>query len=130
MARLFTLNEATALLPRLREILAAMRETTASVDRLQSELAGLSRAASGNGHLLVAHMERKRREVQSLTERLNASLEELSEMGCELKGVEEGLIDFPAEREGRTVYLCWKLGERSIDSWHELDTGFAGRQPL
>ena len=130
MAKRFTLDEATALLPRLREILAAMRETKASVDRLQSELAGLSRAASGNGHLLVAHMERKRQEVQSLTERLNASLEELIEMGCELKGVEEGLIDFPAEREGRTVYLCWKLGERSIDHWHELDTGFAGRQPL
>jgi hypothetical protein len=51
-------------------------------------------------------------------------------MGCELKGIEEGLIDFPSPREGRTVYLCWKLGEDSIGSWHELDTGFAGRQPL
>ena len=130
MARLFTFDEATALLPRLREILAAMQETKASVDRVQSELAGLSRAASSNGHLLVAQMERKRRDVQSLSERLNESLEELNEIGCELKGVEEGLIDFPAHRDGRTVYLCWKLGEERIDYWHELDTGFAGRQPL
>jgi len=130
MARLFTFDEATALLPRLREILAAMQETKASVDRVQSELAGLSRAASSNGHLLVAQMERKRRDVQSLSERLNESLEELNEIGCELKGVEEGLIDFPADRDGRTVYLCWKLGEERIDYWHELDTGFAGRQPL
>jgi len=130
MARLFTLDEATALLPRLRELLAAMRETSASVERVQSELAGLSRAASSDGHLLVAQMERRRREVQALNERLNASLEELSEMGCELKGLEEGLIDFPAQRDGRTVYLCWKLGEERIDWWHDLDTGFAGRQPL
>jgi len=130
MARLFTFDEATALLPRLREILAAMQETKASADRVQSELAGLSRAASSNGHLLVAQMERKRRDVQSLSERLNESLEELNEIGCELKGVEEGLIDFPADRDGRTVYLCWKLGEERIDYWHELDTGFAGRQPL
>ena len=130
MPRLFTLDEATALLPRLREILAAMQETKASVDRVQAELAGLSRAASSDGHLLVAQMERKRRDVQSLSERLSASLAELNEIGCELKGVEEGLIDFPARREGRTVYLCWKLGEDGIDYWHELDTGFVGRQPL
>jgi len=130
MPRIFTLDEANALLPRLREILAGMRETQASVDRLQAELAGLSRAASGNGHLLMAQMERKRREAQALSERLNQSLEELNETGCELKGIEEGLIDFPAEREGRTVYLCWKLGEERIDWWHEVDTGFAGRQPL
>ncbi|MGH7488523.1 MAG: DUF2203 domain-containing protein [bacterium] len=51
-------------------------------------------------------------------------------MGCELKGVDEGLIDFPSEREGQTVYLCWKLGEERIEWWHELDTGFAGRQRL
>jgi hypothetical protein len=130
MARVFTLDEATALLPRLREILAGMRETQASVDRLQTELAGLARAASGNGHLLMAQMERKRREAQTLSERQNQSLAEINEIGCELKGLEEGLIDFPSERDGRTVYLCWKLGEDRIDWWHELDTGFTGRQPL
>ncbi len=130
MPRLFTLDEASALLPRLREILAAMQETKAQVDRLQSELAGLSRAASGNGHLLVAQMEHKRQEAQALGERLNRGLEEISALGCELKGLDEGLIDFPAERDGRTVYLCWKLGEDCIGHWHELDSGFAGRQPL
>ena len=46
-----------------------------------------------------------------------------------LKDIEEGLVDFPSEREGRTVYLCWKLGEDVIGYWHELDTGFPGRQP-
>ncbi len=128
--RMFTLEEANALLPRLREVLPALQETKASLDTLQASLAALTQAASGNGHLLLAQMDRKRKEAEALSERLNASLRELQDIGCELKGIDEGLIDFPGERDGRTVYLCWKLGEERIVWWHELDTGFAGRQPL
>ena len=47
-----------------------------------------------------------------------------------MKGVEPGLVDFPSLREGREVYLCWREGEDQIDFWHEVDAGFAGRQPL
>jgi len=130
MPRLFTLDEANALLPRLRELLPEMQSTKAQLDKLESELASLARAASSNGHLLIAQMDRKRREAQALTERLSKGLEEINGLGCELKGLEEGLIDFPGERDGRTVYLCWKLGEQSITHWHDLDTGFGGRQPL
>ena len=71
-----------------------------------------------------------RREAQALVKRLNELLAEINGLGCELKGLDEGLIDFPTERDGRTVYLCWRLGEERIAYWHELDTGFAGRQPL
>ena len=85
-----------------------------SEDELQSELARLGQAASGNGHLLVAQMDRKRREAEVFAKQLNESLEELQGLGCELKGIDEGLVDFPAEREGRTVYLCWKRGEAPI----------------
>ena len=55
---------------------------------------------------------------------------ELEEIGCELKDVHTGLLDFRSLREDRVVYLCWRLGEDEIRFWHELDTGFAGRQPL
>jgi hypothetical protein len=54
----------------------------------------------------------------------------LRQIGCELKGVEQGLIDFPALREGRVVYLCWQYDEPEVAFWHEVDAGFAGRQPL
>ena len=57
-------------------------------------------------------------------------MEAIHALGCELKHVDQGLIDFPALREGREVYLCWRLGEPTIGWWHDLDTGFAGRQPL
>jgi len=61
---------------------------------------------------------------------LNHLIERVQEMDCELKDIDQGLVDFRAEREGREVYLCWKLGEPDIRWWHELDAGFAGRRPL
>ena len=57
-------------------------------------------------------------------------LDQLAEWGIELKDLSTGLVDFPAMREGRVVYLCWRLGELQIAFWHDIETGFAGRQPL
>jgi hypothetical protein len=62
--------------------------------------------------------------------KLEDFVDELSEIGCELKDYQMGLIDFVGRHEGRDIYLCWKLGEESITHWHELDSGFAGRQPV
>ena len=70
-----------------------------------------------------AGLERTAAEVNGLAEQVH-------DMGCELKGIEEGLIDFRAEMDGREVYLCWKLGEDTIAWCHELDTGFGGRRAL
>jgi hypothetical protein len=61
---------------------------------------------------------------------INAELVKIHDLGVELKDPAMGLIDFLALRDGREVYLCWRLGETAIDYWHETDTGFAGRQPL
>ncbi len=130
MSRTFTLEEATAQLPRLREILMEMRKKKPLVDELRQEIMAMTRKATGNGHLVSQDVRDKQKTAQTLIERLNELGAQLSEIRCEIKGIDEGLIDFPAEREGRTVYLCWKLGEDSIAYWHELDTGFGSRQPL
>jgi hypothetical protein len=127
MPRLFTLDEATALLPRLRDMLTEMQQAKATIDSLNEQLRELT---AGNGHAPTGEVARKQQEAKRLVDRLNELLAKLNETGCELKGLDEGLIDFQSEREGRTVYLCWKLGEEAIAYWHELDTGFAGRQPL
>ena len=127
---MFSLDEATALLPRLREILAEMREKKANFDAIRAEIAGMAKTASGNGHLVSQNVRAKQKTAQELIKRLNQLHAEISELGCEAKGIDQGLIDFPSEREGRTVYLCWKLGEDAITYWHELDTGFGARQPL
>ena len=130
MPRIFTLDEANALLPRLRDLLPEMQEAKGEVERLRGEIAELTRPASGNGHLLGRTIEHKRRDAQKAVDRLNELLAEVNDLGCEIKGVDEGLVDFRAERQGRIVYLCWRLGEDVITHWHELDTGVAGRQPL
>lgn len=128
MPRIFTLDEANALLPRLREILTELQEKKPAFDKLQPEMEEMARSAAGNGHLQHPETQEKRRRAESLAKRLEELVAELRGMGCELKGL--GLIDFPAEREGRSIYLCWRLGEERISHWHGQDTGFASRQPL
>ena len=71
-----------------------------------------------------------REEVDGIAQRINGFINELAAVGCVFKGFEGGLVDFRSRREGRDVYLCWKLGEEEVGHWHEVDSGFAGRQPL
>ena len=75
-----------------------------------------------------AQLEAIRREVAEMMVRLNSYSDELEQIGCELKVYAIGLVDFPAYRKGREVYLCWKLGEPAVAYWHELDSGYAGRR--
>ena len=63
-------------------------------------------------------------------DRLNDLMAELTDIGCQLKDIQAGLIDFPAEFEGRPILLCWKAGEESVGHWHEVDAGFSGRRPV
>ena len=67
---------------------------------------------------------------QDLYDKFTELIDELAELGIELKNPLSGLLDFRAQREGSEVYLCWQLGEDAVDHWHELDAGFAGRQPI
>ena len=130
MPRIFTLEEANALLPRLREVLEEMQAKRGALARMREELEAFGRTASGNGHLVGKELRDKRQAAEELATRLSELLAELTSFGCELKGLDQGLIDFPAERDGRTVLLCWKLGEDTIAHWHDVDAGYAGRQPL
>jgi hypothetical protein len=129
--RLFTLAEAEALLPQLRAELEAMQSCKRGVDALRGDLTQAVERSAGNGHAGDQRaIEARRREAERLVDELNERMARLAAWGVELKGIDEGLVDFRAEREGRVVYLCWRMGEERIVSWHELDTGYAGRQPL
>ncbi len=128
--RLFTIEEANALLPALRELLAEMQARKRELDTASALLETELERSSGNGHGMSAEMAAARGKTQEEGRALEALLGRIDELGCELKGIEEGLIDFRSMRDGRVVYLCWRLGEESIGYWHDLETGFAGRQPL
>jgi len=127
--KIFTLEEAERTLPLLRRILADLRvEYGVWRDALSDYevLAGASRAESGEDPEAVA----ARTVVTAAASRINGYLAELDAIGCLFKGFEEGLVDFYALRDDRLVFLCWKLDEERITHWHEIDAGFAGRQPI
>jgi hypothetical protein len=128
--RQFTLAEADSLLPRLTELMLELRVRKAEYDRFMRQGEESGQKMRDNGYLVEAELKEAQAGLEQAAEAVNSLAEEIQEMGCELKGIEEGLIDFRAEMDGREVYLCWKFGEGRIDWWHELDTGFAGRQPL
>ena len=119
--RQYTPEEADRLLPALSESLLRIRETR------QVVMAGAERireVASLNGG------GREGKEYWEALARLRKEVESLSAQGILLRDPETGLVDFPARREGREVFLCWRLGEDSVAHWHGPESGFAGRQPL
>jgi hypothetical protein len=68
--------------------------------------------------------------MQGVIDRMQAGVARIDELGVTLREIETGLIDFPALASGRQIWLCWRLGEGPIESWHELGDGFGGRQAL
>jgi hypothetical protein len=122
-SRHYTLDEARAELPWVAGELAALR---AARDRLADEeaRAALAHGSTGNGGGTPG------RQVGEAFVELQARLAELERRDIVMRDLDRGLIDFPALRDGREVYLCWVDGEPDIAYWHELDAGYAGRQPL
>jgi hypothetical protein len=127
--RLFTLEQARTLLPQIREIAGRMRELKATLDRHHAAFAFLAPRAEGEPHLIGA-LEYHRTAIQRLVADIQRHMEAVHALGAEVKGIEQGLVDFPSKREGRVVYLCWMIDEPDIAWWHELEAGFRGRQPL
>lgn len=124
--KLFTTQEANALLPAVRIILAKIQRAHRKLSRYRDEARKASEAADQGGGGIndgVAY-------AAILTE-LTVQLAQLDSLGVQLKDFERGLIDFPSLRDGRIVLLCWQLGEGDeIEWWHDVEAGFAGRTPL
>jgi hypothetical protein len=122
--RLFTVEEANALLPRLREILDdvalhrdALREKAPQMEPVLRAAIGNGGGKAGSDYGLEAY-------------NLYLDIERIRGLGVVLKDLDMGLLDFPHEREGRVVFLCWHPPEERVEYWHDLDAGYSGRQPL
>jgi hypothetical protein len=122
-SRHYSLDEATALLPRVTELLGTMR---AARDRLGDAEARAALVAAGptNGG------GQPGRTVSEGFIELRESMLELRDREIVLRDLDRGLVDFPTLREDREVYLCWEEGEQEIGFWHDPGAGFAGRRPL
>lgn len=118
------------MLPRVRALAQAMREQKAEFDRHRQALEILTARTDSEGDRLRAPIARHREAMEQIAAAVRSLIDETQGLGVEIKGIDEGLLDFPSERDGRVVYLCWKLDEPDIAFWHDLETGFAGRRPL
>lgn len=120
----FTVEEANALLPRLAPLMKHLLDRRARASRLAQQL----------GHLLGDYRSNVgSAELSILTQdfvTIERILAQIQAYGVVVKDVNAGLLDFLAERNGRDVYLCWRYGEARVAHYHELHTGFAGRQQI
>jgi hypothetical protein len=130
--RLYSEAEARALLPEVIPVLEALRDAYVALRAIQASIAAEARGARGDGDLPTNAFakEEQENEVDSLHDRLQAAAARIEEWGIELKDPEQGLVDFYSRRDGEVVYLCYRLGDPGLQYWHNLEAGFAGRQPL
>ena len=122
MFRYFTIKSANEALPGVIEKFNKLKKQKNEIMKAEQEL---QMSASS----LDQYMTQKQKLNSGLT-KFYQLIEELEETGVSLKGLDQGLLDFPSRRFNEDVWLCWKDGETEIKFWHELDTGFNGRKPI
>ena len=124
--KIFTIQEANALLPEVRVIVTKIRQAHRRVASYRDEAKKAAEAAEQGGGGISGGVAY----AFALTE-LRIQTGELEALGVQLKDFDRGLVDFPSLRDGRVVLLCWQLGEGDeLEWWHDVDAGFAGRTPL
>jgi hypothetical protein len=130
--RFFTVEEANALVP-------ALELEFARVAHVRADLAAVI-ARVGGGDVAAGILQGEREappgreadaeRLRGLAGEITAAIERLNALGCLVKDLESGLVDFYAVRDGEVVFLCWQFGERAVTHWHTLEDGFAGRQAI
>jgi len=128
MKKIFSLAEAERMLPLVGRI---VEDLVRDHQRWTDKVAAFELATVGstvNKPDPIAELLQS--EAQRLAKDIEGYVAELAELGVTCKGMDTGLVDFPAQMEGRAVYYCWKLGEDGIQYWHDVNAGFAGRQRI
>lgn len=122
--RIFTLSEANRLIPQLNSKLTLIQQAKAVLSRTKIDIEKASAKSEYGGGSTVGHLY-----ILGLHQ-VSANLQAIQELGILVKDLDLGLCDFPYLRDGRVVYLCWKLGEQEVRWWHETTTGYKDRCPL
>ena len=121
-------NEALAEVRPLAERMVSARQELADAQRAQAELVAV--IAGNGGGVDSGELVRASKEVERLAGEVVSAAQGIQDLGAVVKDVDTGLVDFPAVHRGQDVLLCWRLGEDEVGHWHDLESGFAGRQEL
>ena len=124
MPRYFTLQEANQTLSAIRPLIDEIQDIRQEILARRPEVWTVVERSAGNGGSQAAS------KLVEEFERLDVLVHQIQETGVLFKDINLGLLDFPAMKDGREVYLCWKYGEDEIAFWHEIEAGYAGRQPV
>lgn len=132
MSRIFTLNEAQTLLPVVEALLRKAQAAGRRATDLDQEMQQLSQRIFllGGMHVNIVAVARLRAERDKAAQEAQDTLAEIDAIGVQVKDLDQGLLDFPSVLDGKSILLCWKLGEKEIAYWHSPEDGFAGRKPL
>jgi hypothetical protein len=126
--RLFTVDEANELIPKMEMIMGTLQRAG-----LEIRAALESRAVTSGRALAEVEIDEvlaERPELRGRMREIEESIGEIEELGAQFKGLDLGLVDFPSEIDGEVALLCWQFGEKEITHWHPIEAGFAGRQLL
>ena len=126
--RLFTINEANALLPTVRPLVEQILENIRRLKHASEKVIRREQLDPEAPDLM--EKLREDNDVAQLVGQVKGWVEAINGHGCICKGVEQGLIDFPCMFGSEVVFLCWQLGEPTVSHWHRIEDGFAGRKPL
>jgi hypothetical protein len=125
--RIYTIEEANDLIPQVRAVLLQL---AVEQRRLDASHAEMHRQLDHNGDPdSAASAVRQEVEVAEIREGMRTLLVHMGTLGIELRDVEMGLVDFPGERDGAAVWLCWRLADPRVEFWHGTDEGYASRKP-
>jgi hypothetical protein len=119
----YTREEARALLPQLRAWLGELEELRRELEKNDQRLTAMMAGGQDVGGELVNHSVR-------LLGRMKGLLQEFENREIVIKDLQRGLVDFPAIVGDREVFLCWEKDEEDVEYWHDIDSGYAGREPL
>ena len=132
MPRFFTLQQAEQLLPEVESAIRDAISLKSEYQEAEAEWQGFAHRITMLGGVLVdhSHLREQKTRREGIAQHLKEVLEKIQDLGCVVKDLDIGLIDFPTQFRGEEVYLCWKLGEPAIQFWHGLHEGFRGRKPI
>jgi hypothetical protein len=128
--QIFTLLEANQALPRARELMLQLRQARRRIVGMQAAVDIEELTASSQALRHTQKTESLLREIEREVHAFHKTSEALNSIGCELKDLEKGTIDFYGLRDNQVVYFCWAEGEEKISHWHSLEAGFQGRQKI
>jgi hypothetical protein len=132
MPKFFNLLEAEGLLPQVERLLTNIRQQKQRYEEADGGLSAISQRITLIGGMIPPRERilQFRSQKDASARALKSAIEQIQSIGCQLKDLDTGLVDFPTLYRDREVYLCWKLGEPSIGFWHHVEDGYGGRQPI